>query len=151
MTRITIEQARQLGILTGKQKRALPKSLVQWDAKLIPGGMWLQLPQIPPSLNDWKNWHPMMQAKYKTDLTASVSGLKMAFKLPKYPMALIQVIYYFATVRKRDADNYSGKFLLDAIKNAGLIDDDNSEVLQLPEPKFEVDKARPRVEVFIWR
>lgn len=150
MTRISVEQARSLGILPGKKKREVPLSPVQWDAKLIPGGSWLQIPQIPPSLNEWKDWHYMMQAKYKEDLTLAISGLKMAFRLPRYERARIQVDYYFATVRERDTDNYNGKFLIDAIKNSGLIADDNSGVLDLPKPNLKVDKARPRVEVFIW-
>lgn len=153
MTRLTMSQARQLGILPAKKKRDIPKIIqkaVQWDAKIFPGGIWLQVPEIPPSLNEWKNWHPMKQRKYKRELTTAVSSLKMAFRLPRYERALIQIIYYFPTVRQRDADNYSGKFLLDAIKNGGLIMDDNSGVIDLPEPQLEVDRYRPRVEVFIW-
>ena len=150
MTRLTMHQARQLGLLSAKKKREVPRPAVQWDAKTFPGGMWLQVPQLPPSLNEWKNWHHMKQGRYKKELTEAVASLKMAFRLPRYEKATVQVIYYFPTVRRRDADNYSGKFLLDAIKNGGLIMDDNSGVIELPEPKLELDKQRPRVEVFIW-
>ena len=156
MTRLSVKQARAMGInIPGPapKSRAQPKvqlHQVQWDATAIPGGVWLQIPQIPPSLNEWKNWHWSRQSRYKQELTDAIKLLTLAARLPKYERATVLIKYYFPDGRARDKDNYSGKFLLDAIRYAGIIADDNSGVIDLPEPVFEVDQLRPRVEVFIW-
>lgn len=117
---------------------------------MIPGGVWLQVSRIPPSLNEWKNWHWSRQSKYKHELTQAIRLLALAARLPKHRRATVLVKYFFKDGRARDKDNYGGKFLLDAIRYAGIIKDDNSSVIDLPEPVFEVDREKPRVEVFIW-
>ena len=149
MTRLTAAQARKLGILPNKRQRTIA-SRVQWDAKLIPGGVWLQIPEIPPSLNVWSRWHWAKRKRYLDQLSRNIGQLALATKLPRFERATVQVLYYFRDKRLRDKDNYSGKFILDALRYGGVIAEDNSEVLSLPEPGFEVDQGRPRVEVFIW-
>lgn len=123
---------------------------VQWDAKNFNGGIWLQVPFIPPSLNEWSRWHWARQHQYKKDLYNAVRMLALAAKLPKYDKATVQIVYYFSDRRRRDKDNYNGKFLLDSLRQAEVILEDNSEVLDLPEPMFAVDIKRPRTEIFIW-
>ena len=127
-----------------------PRPRVTWDARIIPGGAWVQIPEIPPSLNVWSRWHWAKRKRYLDQLTKDIGQLARAMKLPRFERATVQVVYCFRDKRLRDKDNYSGKFMLDALRHAGVLAEDNSEVLSLPEPAFEVDRERPRVEVFIW-
>jgi len=154
MTRLTMRQARQLGILPGKKKVDQLKvrhSAVQWDAKTFPGGIWLQMPEIPPSLNVWKNWHWSKQGRYKKELTEAIRGLALAMKLPRYQRATVQTVIYFPVHRVRDpSDNYNQKFLADALVRGGILEDDRGDWMRFEVPKLEVDRDRPRVEVFIW-
>lgn len=152
MTRLSVSQARQLGILPGKKKS--PKAItpaVQWDAKTFPGGIWLQVPEVPPSLNEWMHWHWSKQARYKKELTEAIRGLALAMKLPRYLRATVQPVIYFAVHRVRDpSDNYNQKFLADALVRGGILADDRGDWVRFEVPKLVVDKLRPRVEVFIW-
>lgn len=153
MTRLSEAQARKLGILVApvKKKKPVRVSLVQWDAKLIPGGVWIQVPFVPPSLNVWKNWHWSKQHEYKQELTDAIRGLVMAMRLPRYRLATVQVIIYFPVRRIRDpSDNYNQKFLMDALVVGGVLEDDRGEWVQVMVPKLELDRERPRMEVFIW-
>jgi len=160
MTRLSARQARQLGILSGpgKQQRKngtnagkVRSSLVQWDAKTFPGGLWLQVPFVPPSLNDWKNWHWGKQRKYKQDLTDAVRKLVMAMKLPRFERATVQIIYYHSTNRRRDpVDNWAPKFLMDALVAGGILVDDNGDLVKVPSVGMEFDPEKPRTEVFVW-
>jgi Holliday junction resolvase RusA-like endonuclease len=87
------------------------------------------------------------------EMTENLTGLRRAFRIPRVERPRVQLVYYFATRRHRDPDNYTGKFILDGLRHAGIIADDNSEVLQLPQPEFHVDRERPRTEILIteWR
>lgn len=166
MTRLSLKQARQLGIITGhgsasskaKHRQRKPStakktalSLVQWDAKTFPGGVWLQVPFVPPSLNDWMNWHWGKQCKYKQELADAVWKLVMAMKLPRFRRATVQIIYYHSTNRRRDpADNWAPKFLMDALVQGGILQDDNGDLVKVSPVGMEFDPERPRTEVFIW-
>lgn len=46
-------------------------------------------------------------------------------------------------------DNYTPKQLLDSMRKAGILADDNADVLRLLPVEFQVDKDRPRTEVFV--
>ncbi|MDO7787147.1 RusA family crossover junction endodeoxyribonuclease, partial [Desulforamulus aquiferis] len=154
MTRLTLKEARALGIIQAKPKKKVsPKTTlprVQWDARTFAGGLWLQIPEVPPSLNVWKNWHWAKQHRYKEELKADISKLAIAFKLPKFRRATVLIKYYFGTNRRRDpADNYAPKFLMDALVNAGILKDDNGDLVTV-QVAMEVDREKPRTEVFIW-
>lgn len=152
MTRMSVAEARTRGYLPKEPKRkAKPKirPAVQWDARVIPGGVWLQIPEIPPSLNVWKNWHWAKQNEYKQVLYDAVNGLRMKYKLPQYKNATVVITYYFPTRQRRDiVDNYSPKFVMDSLVNGGLLEDDRSDWVKV-ELVAEYDKDRPRVEIVI--
>ena len=157
MTRLSVRQARQLGILPGpraRQRKPAAKialSLVQWDAMTFPGGIWLQVPFVPPSLNVWKCWHWSEQASYKRQLTDAVTWLVRAKRLPMFKRATVQIIYYHSTNRRRDpADNWAPKFLMDALVQGGILVDDNGDLVKVPPVGMEFDPERSRTEVFIW-
>jgi Holliday junction resolvase RusA-like endonuclease len=68
-----------------------------------------------------------------------------------YRRATVQIIYYFKTRRRRDPqDNYAPKFLMDALVKSGILEDDNGELVKVSTPEIEIDRERPRTEVFIW-
>jgi len=123
---------------------------VSWDAKTFPGGVWIQLPLIPPSLNVWSRWHWAKRDRYLKQLARDLGLLAKANKLPQFGQAVVQVVYYFRDGRHRDKDNYGGKFLLDALRYAGILTDDRAALVSLPEPVFRVDRERPRTEIFVW-
>jgi len=149
MTRISQRQARQLGIDTKGKKQVL--NMPTWDAATFPGGVWLQIPFVPPSLNVWKNWHWSKQHKYKKELYQDVKNLAMALKLPRYNRATVQIIYYHKTKRRRDpADNYAPKFLMDALVNGGILMDDNGDLVNVEPVVMKIDKEKARTEIFIW-
>ena len=124
--------------------------VVQWDAKIIPGGVWIQIPFPPPSLNVWKNWHWSKQAEFKTELAEAIRLLAIERRLPQFHQARIEITHYFKTKRRRDTDNYCQKFIGDALVRAGILNDDNTELVEVPEPVLKVDKERPRTEIFVY-
>ncbi|HBX22645.1 MAG TPA: hypothetical protein DEF34_03255 [Desulfotomaculum sp.] len=151
MTRLSEAQVRKLGILPTKKPKPVRVSSVQWDARLIPGGVWLQIPHVPPSLNVWKKWHWSKEQEYKQELTDAIRGLVMAMRLPWYRLATVQVIIYFSVRRIRDpADNFAPKQLMDALVQGGILEDDRGDWVQVMVTKLEIDRERPRTEVFIW-
>jgi hypothetical protein len=157
MTRLSQHQARALGIIpgpAGKGKNVIQKvhfPVVQWDAKTFTGGIWLQVPFVPPSLNEWKNWHWAKQGKYKKDMVSAVRMLSLACRLPQYEHATVQIIYYHRTNRRRDpADNWAPKFLMDALVQGGILVDDNGDLVDVQPVDMKLDPERPRTEVFIW-
>lgn len=69
---------------------------------------------------------------------------------PKEPIkiATVKLSYHFPDKRRRDPDNYSGKFILDGLVNAGVLKDDSFNNIKL-ELLGKYDKENPRTEVII--
>lgn len=74
-----------------------------------------------------------------------IKGVRLA--LP-FAHAEVKITYYFKDKRRRDPDNYSGKFLLDGLVRAGIIKDDSFSNIDLI-LKGNVDKENPRTEIEI--
>lgn len=137
-----------------KHRRQRPERLeyriCQWDAGTFPGGIWVRIPEIPPSMNVWMKWRPLKQHNYKQDLTTAIKLLALAANLPEYRLATVEIIYYFPEKRTRDLiDNYCPKFLMDALVKGGLLEDDRSDWVEVPRPRAVVDRAGPKTEIFI--
>ena len=81
-----------------------------------------------------EEWHWLMKAAIK--------------KKPKVPIkrAVVEIKYYFKIRRRRDPDNYSGKFILDGLVSAGIIQDDSFRCIDL-RLKADYDKRNLRTEV----
>ena len=126
--------------------------VVQWDAKIIPGGVWIQIPFPLPSMNEWTKWDKRYKlAPYKRELVDAVYKLKLVLGLPKFHFATIQAVYYFKDSRRRDsADNYGPKLLNDALVRGGILVDDNDDLVNNPKPELKVDKVMPRSEIFVY-
>lgn len=91
--------------------------------------MTITVPGVPPSLNRFagrENTWEYRETKQKW--TAAVKYACRASRgRPKepYQRAVVSIVYYFPDRRRRDADNYAGKFLLDGLTRAGVIVDDD--------------------------
>lgn len=65
-----------------------------------------------------------------------------------YSNVIVRITYHFPTKHRRDPDNYSGKFLLDGLVNAGVLEDDSFDCIDL-QLEGKHDKDNPRTEITI--
>lgn len=113
--------------------------------------MKLIIPDIPPSNNKYMGRGTVKgQAfAYQNEKQRWEWLVKAAVKKkPKKPMekARVRITYFFPDRKRRDPDNYSGKFLLDGLTRAGIIEDDSFSNIQL-ELRGEYDRKNPRTEI----
>lgn len=123
----------------------------QWGAtyQAEPMQVVITVPELPPSLNEWSRQHWRARWDRVKQYTSVFIALRGAYRLPTFERARVQMVYYFRDRRRRDPDNYTPKAILDGLRHAGIIAEDHAGVLQLPQPRFEVDKAVPRTEIYI--
>lgn len=69
---------------------------------------------------------------------------------PKEPLkkSIVKIVYFFSDARRRDPDNYSGKFILDGLRKAGIILDDSFNNITLI-LGADIDRKKPRTEIKI--
>lgn len=112
--------------------------------------MIIVIDEIPPSNNRFlgnshsfnvyrrekERWHLLIKAAIK--------------ERPEKPIerAAVYITYYFKDRRRRDPDNYSGKFLLDPLVREGILRDDSFSVVEL-HLAGAYDKVRPRTAIKI--
>lgn len=111
----------------------------------------LVIPEIPPSNNKYMGRGSVRsQAFAYQDEKQRWAWLVRAAvkKKPKKPLqkAKVKITYFFPDRRRRDPDNYSGKFILDGLTGAGVIEDDSFGNIRL-ELRGEHDKNNPRTEI----
>lgn len=106
---------------------------------------------IPPSLNQWMVMkRPQMnhvKQQWQEFIVWLIGYYNMTNKMIK--KAKITFTYYFKDKRRRDADNYTPKNLMDGFTESGLIVDDNFEHIEMLCIKGGYDKNNPRVEILI--
>ena len=112
--------------------------------------MKITLKGTPPSLNKFVGkmggWE---YRKEKQKWTTMVFFLGRAIRPPKpYTRATVEITYYFPDRRRHDPDNYCGKFLLDGLTKAGIIEDDDFSHVRLG-VMGEVDRDNPRTEIVV--
>lgn len=115
--------------------------------------MTISLKGVPPSLNQTAGRQNVWEyRKTKTEWTARVRMACLACKeRPKQPWsrAVVEIVYYFPTLARHDADNYSGKFLLDGLTRAKIIvDDDLKHISTVIIGRH--DKKQPRTEITVY-
>lgn len=97
--------------------------------------MTITMQGIPPSLNQVAGKSdPWRYRTEKANWTSIVYYAARAAKdRPEAPFdkADVYILYYFPDNRRRDADNYCGKFLLDGLTKAGVIADDSFKHIAL--------------------
>ena len=109
------------------------------------------LPGIPPSLNQYLGQNRRFKYEAKKKEWAKIikySCLKKPLKPIKH--SRITITYHFPDNRRRDPDNYAGKFLLDGLRDAGIIEDDSFWNVDLhPKATFGNGKANQRTVILI--
>lgn len=107
---------------------------------------------VPPSLNRFagrtNSWE---YRKAKSDWTEqviySVRALRDRPREP-YQLADVELLYYFPTRSRHDADNYAGKLLLDGLTRAGVIVDDDMAHIRL-HIAGSYDRREPRTVITV--
>ena len=114
--------------------------------------MRIELRGCPPSLNafagrentwDYRN----AKAKWTHAVWATCRASKERPAAP-YQLADVEIMYYFPTKSRHDADNYAGKFLLDGLTKAGVIVDDDMAHIRL-HVAGGYDKKQPRTVITV--
>lgn len=104
-----------------------------------------KIPDIPPSNNKYlgngsqgKNFKYQYEKKTWAELIEVICRPK-----PPYPIcrARVTLHYFFKDARRRDPDNYSGKFILDGLVKAKILQDDSFAIVDLV-LKADIDKAK---------
>lgn len=133
MTRISQAQAREIRLLTRRKKKPVRISIVQWDAQLITGGVWIQIPFVPPTLNVWKDWYWAKQGRYKKDLIAASPGAAAGLSAAQVPVSNSEL---FTTTLPIDAETrwitMHLSFLWIALVKGGVLVDDNGCLVKVP-------------------
>lgn len=110
----------------------------------------LTLKGVPPSLNRFAGRENAWEyRKTKTEWTDAVFWAIKAqgTRLPKpFDRAVVTITYFFPDNRRHDADNYSGKFLLDGLTRGGVIVDDDLKHIT-PIIEGEIDRKNPHTEI----
>ncbi|MBQ7756449.1 MAG: RusA family crossover junction endodeoxyribonuclease [Oscillospiraceae bacterium] len=106
-----------------------------------------EIPDVPPSNNKFigrnQRWQYQDEKKKWTEAVALFCRPK-----PKVPFkrAVVTLTYHFKDGRRRDPDNYSGKFILDGLVRCGILADDSFDVIDLKLCKGETSK-KPYTEI----
>ena len=97
------------------------------------GVIRIEIDGTPPSLNKWARLHWTKQRKIKTEWAWLVLAAAMQARIgrPKLKEATVHITYLFKTKRRRDHDNATPKFLMDALVGAGILQDDRSDWIKL--------------------
>ena len=61
---------------------------------------------------------------------------------------VVRITYFFRTRQRHDPDNYNGKFILDGLREAGIIEDDSFSNIEL-QLCGSYDKENPRTEITV--
>jgi len=112
----------------------------------------LSIPQVPLSINETRgmNIHKLKRIKDMWVDEVWVASVKSKVGLHPLEKAHISIKIFFKTNAKRDADNYPCKEVIDAIKNNGLILDDNYDVIGKTDIDITGrDRNNPRVEIVV--
>jgi len=105
---------------------------------------------IPPSNNEFMgNSHSFRVYKAKKEEWHWLIKAAIHQKPSKpFSHAAVSITYFFPDKRRRDPDNYSGKFILDALVKEKVIMDDSFDVITLS-LNAETDRYNPRTEIEI--
>lgn len=115
--------------------------------------MRITLRGCPPSLNQFagreNSWEYRKAKSYWTQLVWATCRASKERPAEPYKLADVEIMYYFSTRGRHDADNYAGKFLLDGLTKAGVIVDDDLAHIHLDIKQGGVDKRQPRTVITV--
>ena len=107
------------------------------------------IPDIPPSLNKYAGrenvWAYRADKKQWEALCAAYCRPKPSEPIKK---CVVRITFFFRTRQRHDPDNYNGKFILDGLREAGIIEDDSFSNVEL-QLCGSYDKEIPRTEIMI--
>lgn len=108
---------------------------------------------LSPNARSPGNWRKRAKAakQYRSDaymMTIAAGGQGL-----RWSKAIAQATFFWPTKQRRDVRNAEAslKAAYDGIVDAGLIVDDNYEVLTHYPTTFFVDEKRPRVEIMVFK
>lgn len=108
------------------------------------------IPGVPSSLNKFagrmNSWDYRNEKK---EWTRRVYACCMPRPSEPIKKAKVEISYHFPTGHRHDPDNYAGKMILDGLVEAGILQDDSFNNIELTVRKAGVDKKRPRTVVRI--
>lgn len=110
--------------------------------------MVLSVPGLPPSLNDWANWHWAKQRRIKKEWKEKVALYSLGQGYFKGPVE-VKFIYFIRSSKTKDLDNFMGpKFILDGLKGSVILDDNFRCVPRIIQ-EYRIDEKDPHVEIHI--
>ena len=112
----------------------------------------ITIPEIPPSNNKYmgKNKSHFIYHKDKEHWQELIYWAAFGReKQDPLQRARVTLTYHFKTKVRRDPDNYSGKFILDGLKAAGVIADDSFSNVELVIMAGEPDSKNPRTVILV--
>ena len=103
---------------------------------------------IPPSNNKYAGRENSWDYRRDKKMWGEIVFFSTTSNRPKAPLdkAIVILTYHFPTKGRRDPDNYSGKFLLDGLRQSGVITDDSFDHISLFLTKGEPNK-KPYVQI----
>lgn len=107
--------------------------------------------EVPPTINKYigrTNRWEYQNDKKRYSRMVKYSVLNKYSTIKKCKKCNIEVVYYFKTRIRHDPSNYD-KFLLDALVDSEIIEDDNYDVIKRFTTIGSYDKENPRVEINI--
>lgn len=122
-----------------------PASALASQAKSVT----LSIPGDPPSLNQAMSGRLRHRIREKTQWQQWTYAAWLEAGRPVFDRPEVRVRCYFATNRRRDAENYTCKHLVDALTRAGAWEDDNAGVYLQHRAELHIDRDNPRVELVI--
>ncbi|HHY37182.1 MAG TPA: hypothetical protein GX518_05790 [Firmicutes bacterium] len=106
----------------------------------------------PPTLNQIKDMHWGTRCRLKEMWQQEVAVAAMNVGRPKFIQTEVQIVLFYDRERKRDQDNLmaaAGQFILDGLRYADVIPDDDLSTVVLPEIRVEIDREKPQVEIWL--
>lgn len=110
----------------------------------------LELSGVPPSLNDWMRLPGPLQHAAMQPWFDAIKEAAAAAQAPGFDRARVEVLYWFPSDQRRDRDNFVPKFILDGLRYAGVLKDDDFTHVELAGPWWAgVDPERPRTTIVV--
>lgn len=93
----------------------------------------LRIEGIPMALNKYRNAHYFQLNKEKQDWERIVAVAVKQQGIVSVKRCTIEMEFYFKDKRRHDPDNYAccAKFILDGMVKAGILTDDNFEIIEM--------------------
>lgn len=114
--------------------------------------MMVTINGVPPSMNAFAGRNNVWEyraTKKKWTWAVKTACLASEGRPPQpWEKARVEITYFFPDRRRRDPDNYAGKFVLDGLTRAGVIVDDDLKHISVT-IRGGYDKGTARTQILI--